>query len=185
MSKRQISIYIPHEDEDKLQAFSFAKEMTMTDLVFEFLETLVETHGENCPVPREVESLTMTPCIMDIEYEQSNRLLEICEAWEVEAPALIRYAIFDGLTKLRNTFGSLRTLPKKPENQDFKMAFSYPKLTLASIRPEYQSLWSTIQRDFSHLSLEDRDRIASLVVGTCGECKDEGPGCYCSPAYDE
>ncbi len=61
------------------------------------------------------------------------------------------------------------------------MAFiEYDLLEFHMIEECYPNLYETIMETFPQLSLDEKERIASLVLGVCPGCHDsETSGCTC------
>ncbi len=47
------------------------------------------------------------------------------------------------------------------------------------IKQQYPFLYEKIREEFPHLSEEDKVKIAQLVTGVCGTCRDAPSGCHC------
>lgn len=53
------------------------------------------------------------------------------------------------------------------------------ELTEATAATRHPRLWATIGRDFGDLPLARRLRLAELVAGVCGACRDAEAACRC------
>ena len=57
--------------------------------------------------------------------------------------------------------------------------YKYDTTPLEEVRKEYPHLLLTVQRDFPTLSVEEQQKIISLVLGTCSACYSAATGCHC------
>ena len=57
--------------------------------------------------------------------------------------------------------------------------YTFPETTQYELENNYPNLWETIRKEFPESTIEMRVKIGSLVIGTCGHCKDAESGCQC------
>lgn len=55
----------------------------------------------------------------------------------------------------------------------------FERLSPVEAQTDFPELWLTVHNEFPQLTDDDRAKIVSLVVGTCGTCHSRGIRCHC------
>lgn len=56
--------------------------------------------------------------------------------------------------------------------------YEFERLSIEEAARDYPHLWATIEKTL-HLTQSNIALMVSIVVGTCGACRDDASGCQC------
>lgn len=62
---------------------------------------------------------------------------------------------------------------------DESVIYEFDEIDFQTLEKSFANLLTTVQHNFPELSRQNIVRICSLVIGTCGECKNNKSGCNC------